>query len=143
EMEEYSVEKIEKKRVVNGIAEYFLKWKGYPRSQNTWEPVEHLAHCTDLIVDFELRSQKRKATSTDVNNCVDESAGMQFGFARGLKPAKILGATNSSGSLMFLMSWTNSKRAEMVPAKLANIKCPQLVIKFYEERLTWMDRKKK
>nr|UAT11617.1 heterochromatin protein 1-beta [Protopterus annectens] len=153
EEEEYVVEKVLDRRVVKGKVEYLLKWKGFSDEDNTWEPEENL-DCPDLIAEF-LQNQKaaldteksegskRKGDSdTDLGEESKakkrkEEAEKPRGFDRGLEPQRIIGATDSSGELMFLMKWKNSDEADLVPAKEANIKCPQVVISFYEERLTW------
>ncbi|KAJ8264664.1 hypothetical protein GJAV_G00152270 [Gymnothorax javanicus] len=149
EEEEYVVEKVLDRRVMKGKVEYLLKWKGFSDEDNTWEPEDNL-DCPDLIAEF-LQAQKiahdtggKRKPESDTEageesrpkKRKDEPEKLR-GFARGLDPERIIGATDSSGELMFLMKWKNSDEADLVPAKEANVKCPQVVISFYEERLTW------
>ena len=59
---------------------------------------------------------------------------------------KIMGATNEFpkdvGSLYFLVKLRDpDMRLEWIPASEANVKIPQIVIKFYEERLNWVQDK--
>lgn len=162
EVGEFSVEKVVDRRVVNGKVEYYLKWKGYPSSENSWEPEENV-DCPDLVQAFEETRKKkekeakeegsskkgRKSTaSTDdkAPAAKRKSTGgedKKIGFDRGLEPEEILGATDHNGQLMFLMKWKDAANADLVPAKQANVKCPQVVIKFYESRLTWQTSEKK
>lgn len=151
EEEEYVVEKVLDRRVHKGRVEFLLKWKGFSDEDNTWEPQDNL-DCPDLIAEFmtkynkekeEKKKEKRKSAAESGDG--EEKASKRKkdegekarGFGRGLQPERIIGATDSSGELMFLMKWKNSDEADLVPAKEANVKCPQVVISFYEERLTW------
>uniref|UniRef100_A0A3Q2CX85 Chromobox homolog 5 (HP1 alpha homolog, Drosophila) n=1 Tax=Cyprinodon variegatus TaxID=28743 RepID=A0A3Q2CX85_CYPVA len=157
EEEEYVVEKVLDRRVVKGRVEFFLKWKGYSDKHNTWEPEKNL-DCPELIAEF-MKTYKKGNSGTSKRSSDDDEEGsskpkkkkedeilVARGFERGLEPEKIIGATDSCGDLMFLMKWKDSDEADLVLAKEANHKCPQIVIAFYEERLTWhedSDKKEK
>lgn len=41
----YEIEKIIEKRMFEGKVQYRVKWKDYPPSANTWEPVTNLIGC--------------------------------------------------------------------------------------------------
>lgn len=57
EGEVFKVEKVLGKRIRNDRVEYLLKWKGYPESENCWEPEENILS-RELIEDYERRQKQ-------------------------------------------------------------------------------------
>ena len=55
---------------------------------------------------------------------------------------EIIGGTITDGSIYFLVKLRDSEVAKLIPAKEANVKIPQIVIKFYEGRLKWLEDNK-
>ena len=53
----WEVEKIESDRTdyERGGIEYYTKWKGYPRSSNTWEPPSSFEMCKQILEEYTLR----------------------------------------------------------------------------------------
>lgn len=62
--EEYEVEEIVESAVdaVSKEHMYLVKWKGYPHSDNTWEPKANLAHASELVKEFDT---KKKAAAAE------------------------------------------------------------------------------
>ena len=133
---DYTVEKVVDKRVgLKGKVEYLLKWKGYGDEDNTWEPKENL-DCKDLIEIFEKKRKRKSGAGGETASKKKKGDDDEpRGFDRILEPERIIGGTDISGELMFLIKWKGSREADLIPAKEANVKCPQTVIKFYEDRM--------
>lgn len=52
EAEEYIIEKILDFKFDSGKEYFYIKWKGWPDSENTWEPIEHLDNCPSVLKEF-------------------------------------------------------------------------------------------
>ena len=61
--EEYEVEQILSHRTFGRQKQlqYLVKWKGYPSSDNTWEPAENI-HVDDLIQEYRQRMMQLRMT---------------------------------------------------------------------------------
>ncbi|MCD7455958.1 La ribonucleoprotein [Datura stramonium] len=60
----YEIEAVRRKRIRKGQVQYLIKWRGWPETANTWEPVKNLMSCSDVIDAFEESLQSGKQRST-------------------------------------------------------------------------------
>jgi len=86
-----------------------------------------------------MSKTKRKMPSSTLTSSTALPVKQRNGFDLGLEPLRILGACNWSGKLTFLMQWKGCDEAGLVPAEVLNVRCPQMVISFYEERIVFTD----
>ncbi|XP_034829156.1 histone-lysine N-methyltransferase SUV39H2-like isoform X1 [Maniola hyperantus] len=49
---EYIIEKIIDFKYESGQEMFYIKWKGWDDSANTWEPIENLDNCPDILKEF-------------------------------------------------------------------------------------------
>jgi hypothetical protein len=69
EQEEYEVEKILGHDRVNGRPYYLVKWTGYDTSENTWEPIENLTGCSQLVKQYHRQKGPRHSRRKARNGC--------------------------------------------------------------------------
>uniref|UniRef100_A0A1A8NLW7 Chromobox homolog 3b n=2 Tax=Nothobranchius pienaari TaxID=704102 RepID=A0A1A8NLW7_9TELE len=165
EVQEFVVDRIIRRRVFDGRVEYFLKWKGFTDAENTWEPEDNL-DCPELIEEFlrsapltedkedeqseqqfrpkeEMTEQDVELSSEQSNSSSgnpkqdDELSDTPINLSTYLEPECIIGSTDRKGELMFLVKWKNSDDVALLPAREASLRCPQVVIDFYEQKLSW------
>ena len=60
EEEEYEVEKIVAQREAKNGLEYYVKWLGWPESENTWEPEDHVIDCKMVMRVWRRQQQKQE-----------------------------------------------------------------------------------
>merc|ERR1712141_674434 len=110
---EYEVDRIVDDRVEDNEKQYLIRCKGFTAEDDTWEPVTNL-DCPEIIDAYEEAKRKKKEAKkakrndmTKIEPKIDnppkkkkkEDDSGPKGFARGLNPEKIIGATDETGSL--------------------------------------------
>ena len=91
----------------------------------------------------EAKKEKDKEKEMSGDKSVEPEKPKQSGFERGLEAEEIKGAIQVGSKIMFLMKWKNSDEEELVFSEQARYRVPQVVIKYYEERLRWGQAAKK
>ena len=86
-----------------------------------------------LKVKIKRKSPKKVLLKLETEK--NEDIDFPYGFERGLKAECILGVMKSSEGVMFLIKWKGVNEADLVTLKDANVNCPDLVIKYYEDNL--------
>lgn len=56
---EYIIEKILNFKYVDATEYFFVKWQGYPNSENTWEPIGNLDNCPKVLTKFLCRQEEK------------------------------------------------------------------------------------
>ena len=67
EKNRFLVKSIRKERVSKGESRFLIKWLGYLKHENTWEPLNYLDECEDLIEKFRMRNEHVKHVKRSLN----------------------------------------------------------------------------
>ena len=61
EQQEFEVEEVLDKRQEKGELYYLVRWKNFDSSANSWEPINNLIHCREMIKEFEQKKNDKRS----------------------------------------------------------------------------------
>ncbi|XP_039972542.1 chromobox protein homolog 3b [Xiphias gladius] len=108
------------------------------QTEQEFTPKEEMTEQETEISYMQFQRQPRTLRGdSDVLEPDDERSDAPANLSTYLEPECIIGSTDRQGELMFLVKWKNSDDVALLPAREASARCPQVVIDFYEQKLTW------
>eukprot|EP00298_Acanthocystis_sp_HF-20_P030283 c9390_g1_i1.p1 GENE.c9390_g1_i1~~c9390_g1_i1.p1 ORF type:complete len:329 (-),score=148.49 c9390_g1_i1:5-961(-) len=146
-------------RAEDGVGiDVFVKWKGFPETDNSWEPEENLTNCIEKIKQFKLDMQKKKPakdlkrTSSAIEDeneqseeeyldpknipMLDANANFDSEVAE-----SVVGVTRAEDGVGIdvLVKWKGfPERYTWVSAKECRKRIPYLLLDFYEARVKFI-----
>jgi hypothetical protein len=157
--DEYVVEKIVGKRILDNCIQYRVKWEGYSMEESTWEPYKNVKHLKDLIEEYEKLENikqdiKQKDCAPRANTKNKASNGMKFDNGMEVReiiesdwvPQKVQTVREVDGKLYASVSWSESSDGTIpddcwVPSEILSDVHPKVLISFYEAKIKFVKKK--
>lgn len=116
-----------------------VKWSGYSASQNTWEPETSFL---DERVLHEYQEKKQKQAGVVKNKPVQLNTLSECRIQiEPLEVEKVVKVNITySKDLLATIKYAGVDKFAMIPIEQAHAICPQLLIKYYEEKSVWGDQ---
>lgn len=151
--DEYYVDVILDKRIINNHVEYYVKWTGFTDDYNTWEPHENL-YCDNLVEEFEKKKKDTLFYPTDTmeevqdetgpfNNhikiaCLTEQKSDSINktnklIASDLAVKKVIDVVHDSNGQIIKQKYVKEKNKK---AKKAKVLRPKIVKKVHKNKIT-------
>lgn len=76
------------------------------------------------------------------DDCISEnieSVNNKIELHSGKIPEKVIGTTIYKGQFLYLIKWKNLEETDLISSKVASVIFPQTIIKFYLDKIDWLD----
>jgi len=147
EEEEYEVQDIIEEKVERGVTYYLIRWKGYTKDDDTWEPADTLS-CPDIIEKFKKKKSSGKSKSNG-SKPPKKSKGKGTkspgdGGSKSKKNKKkvdpnaewevekIINYAEEKGERIFRIRWKGFKATDDTWEPESNLNCKDIIEKFME-----------
>lgn len=90
-------------------AHYYLKWEDYTNRHNTWEPIENLTGCAELLAEFE----KSRAI-------------------------EVLGVARCNGEIVYIIQFRDTTEPDCVNSGQVRIHWTELTFNFLLSKITFV-----
>lgn len=152
---EYVVERVEGKKVVEGKTYYFVKWEGWPASHSTWEPESNLRNIQSLLDDYNHSAEGAKLTDACLDLLKEQhlSDSSYGSFRFGDVPLRVLQlevvfARDRECEINCVVAWAQRKNGEqpknsVVSNAALKQRAPVLLIDYYESKIKVLSRREK
>lgn len=151
---EYSVQSIIGKKLHRRSIFYKVHWKGYRKSEATWEPMPNLRNCKELIKKFEKkekRSNRRNTCNKDSKektpDRIDYRVDIDNELNLGYEPLRILtGIKNpdqEEDGILLLIEWKENNYGvkpenSYISSKDFKLINPRMLADYYEKHIKWV-----
>jgi hypothetical protein len=140
----YEVEAILKHRRRHGSLHYYLKWKGYPDSENTWEAEENL-NCPVLLAAY-WEAHQTPSPKRAVDHSPPPSALLPpldpipppTVSATDTSPLRILAATGKRDGVLLMRVLLANGEQTVMGNDFLKVHFPNLLVRFYEDNIAWL-----